>query len=122
MEARCDACGFVAKSKGGLASHRRAKHADVQVKRYWSNVDALEQTLAELDRMGRFETIDAARVHMLRGMAAALDLFVDNAALWRQYREALDDLLRDDDSADDDLVKALAEIRGGTTMGNPPTS
>lgn len=120
MEARCDACGFVAKSKGGLATHRRHRHPASEVKRFWSNADALEQTLAELERMGRFETIDAARVHILRGMAAALDFDDGNAALWRQYREALDDLLRDDDGADDDLAKALAEIRGGTTMGNPP--
>lgn len=38
-----------------------------------TNAQAIEQTLAELDRMGRLEKIDAARVQALRSIAAALD-------------------------------------------------
>jgi hypothetical protein len=62
-----------------------------------TNRGQLEQTLKELRRIGRIEKVDAAAVQALRSMAAALDAEPGNAALWRQYREALREIKADDD-------------------------
>jgi hypothetical protein len=77
-----------------------------------TNHGQCEQTLKELRRLGRIEKIDAAAVQMLRSMAAALDADPGNAALWRQYREALRELTADDDngSADEALAALFAEV------------
>ena len=77
-----------------------------------TNRGQLEQTLKELRRLGRLEKIDAAAVQALRSMAAALDGNPENAALWRQYREALRELTADDDhgSADAALAELFAEV------------
>lgn len=77
-----------------------------------TNRGQLEQTLKELRRLGRVEKIDAAAVQALRSMAAALDADPGNAALWRQYREALRELTADDDhgSADAALAELFAEV------------
>jgi len=61
-----------------------------------TNHGQLEQTLRELRRLGRIEKVDAAAVQALRSMSAALDTDPANAALWRQYREALRELTADD--------------------------
>ena len=82
------------------------------------NVDATEVTLRELDRMGRVEDVDRAKVQMLRSLSRAVDDEPYNAALWRQYREALNVLLEVDVDADDDLAAAVAEIAGGTALGD----
>lgn len=111
----CADCEFVAKSGAGLSAHRRAKHPTGG-----RNTDALTRTLSELERMGRLEPVDAARVQALRSMAVALDGDASNAALWRQYREALTELRADDD-ADDSFAQALAQIRGATPMGDTQT-
>ena len=79
-----------------------------------TNSGQFEQTLKELRRLGRVERIDAAAVQSLRSMARALDAEPQNAALWRQYREALRELTADDDAAGsfDEAVAALsAEVR-----------
>lgn len=114
--ATCLVCGFEAKNGAGLSAHRRAKHG----RRQGPNRRAAEETLAELRRMGRLEEIDAARVQTIRSIADALDVDDTNAQLWRTYREAIEDLMRADDDADDALTKALAEIAGATAMGDPP--
>lgn len=104
----CDVCGFVAKTAGGLGVHRRAKHPDeVPV---CTNRAALEVTLDELVRLRRFERVDAARIQTLKSLAAAVDVDPFNAQMWRQYREALADVLRVDDDADDSLAAALEEF------------
>lgn len=74
------------------------------------NAGELGKTLTELRRLGRVEKIDAAHVQMLRSMARALDGDPANAALWRQYREALKELTADDGagSLDDELKELLA--------------
>lgn len=74
-----------------------------------TNRGQLEQTLKELRRLGRLEKIDAAAVQALRSMACALDADPSNAALWKQYREALRELRADDDrtSLDDALDELL---------------
>jgi hypothetical protein len=67
--------------------------------------------LAILKNLGRVEDVDAARVQALRSLSDAVDRFPKNAQLWRVYRDAIEDLLTQDDRANDDLEKALAEIR-----------
>ena len=78
-----------------------------------TNHGQLEQTLKELRRLGRIERVDAAVVQGLRSMAFALDDNPQNAALWRQYREALRELTADDDngSVDEALDSLFAEVR-----------
>jgi hypothetical protein len=73
-----------------------------------TNVEALAMTLGECRRMGRLELVDSARVQALESMAGSLDLDPSNAALWRQYREALGELTADDGSgAVDDAIEGL---------------
>jgi hypothetical protein len=79
-----------------------------------TNRGQLEQTLKELRRLGRIEKIDAAAVQALRSMAFALDADPSNAALWRQYREALRELTADDDCGGVDA--AIADLF--TEMGD----
>lgn len=86
-----------------------------------NNVSELGRTIAQLRELGRLEKIDAARVQMVRTMARALDENPQNAALWRQYREALSDVLEADDDADSSLAAALAQIRGATEVGDSST-
>lgn len=102
-------CGFEAKSVSGLKVHQRAKHEDAPAVR--PNVDALEVTLGEMERLGRFEKVDAAVVQTLRSLAVSVDADPFNAQMWRQYREALTDVMKADDDADDRLTAALEEIR-----------
>ena len=108
----CPTCGFEAKTPGGLKVHQRRKHADEPSGT--ANVAALEVTLAEMERLGRFEQVDAAVVQTLRSIAAAVDVDPFNAQMWRQYREALADVMKADDDADDSLAAALEEIRAAT--------
>lgn len=112
----CPSCPFEAKSAAGLASHRRAHHPVPEVP--VSNLEALRSTLDVLRQMGRVNPIDAAQVQLLRSMAVQLDADASNAALWRQYREALDDMVRADDDVDSDLAEALASLRSATPMGH----
>lgn len=112
----CDECGFTARNKAGLASHMR-KHTKADPEA--SMTSAMEQTLTELRRLGRFEDVDAARVQSLRSMAAALDANPFNSQMWKELRESLNEVLEADEDADDDLAAALAKITSGTTLGNP---
>ena len=108
-------CRFVAKNRAGLVAHRRLAHGTERK----ANRRAAEKTLSILAGLGRIEDIDAARVQTIRSIADALDRDDSNAQLWRTYREAIEDLMRADDDANDDLEKALAEIRSAAPMGNP---
>ena len=115
MSMECD-CGFTAKNAAGLASHkRRHEAADLD----GSMAAAMERTLTELQRLGRFEDVDAARVQALRSMAAALDARPYNSQMWRELRESLNEVLEADEDADDNLAAALAQISSGTSLGNP---
>lgn len=103
----CPDCGFDAKSGAGLASHRRFKHP----KRPSSgpNVEALCETLDELERIGRLEKVDAAKVQAVKSMAQALDDNPFNANMWREYGAALERLV-DDDDADRSVDRLLEEL------------
>lgn len=81
-----------------------------------TNSAALDTTLLKLKDLGRLEEIDAARVQMLRTMASALDEEPTRAALWKEYRAALKELMADDSSSglDDALAGLFADVR------NPP--
>jgi hypothetical protein len=82
------------------------------------NAARLEVTLGALKELGRLENVDAARVQMLRSIARALDADPGNAALWRQYREALEELTADDSSGSlDDEIEDLF-----TDVGDTPAS
>ena len=112
----CDECGYEAKNKAGLASHLRS-HAKADPEASMSA--AMERTLEELKRLGRFEDVDAARVQALRSMAMALDANPFNSQMWKELRESLNEVLEADEDADDSLAAALAEISSGTTLGHP---
>jgi hypothetical protein len=115
----CDVCGFDAKTPSGLVSHRRHKHADPVVQDgAGANLVAIRRTLVELDRLGRFEEVDAARRQALLSMAQALDENPFNSQMWREYRESLNEVLRADDDADDGLAAALAAIGSGPSLGD----
>jgi hypothetical protein len=74
------------------------------------NAKAIDVTLGELRRGGRLEKIDEARVVALRSMAAALDQNPFNSQMWREYREAIEGLTRNDgdSSSVDDLLDELS--------------
>jgi len=120
----CDVCGFDAKTPSGLVSHRRHKHSDGSVDAVVGvNGVAIRKTLAELDRLGRFEDVDAARRQALLSMAQALDENPFNSQMWREYRESLNEVLRADDDADDELASAFAEAFGsGPALGDTKTA
>jgi hypothetical protein len=78
-----------------------------------NNASELGRTIKHLTEMGRLEKVDAGRVQAVRSMARALDENPQNAALWRQYREALKDLTRgeSDGGLDDALAGLFGEVR-----------
>jgi hypothetical protein len=73
------------------------------------NRRAVEVTLGELQRMGRLEKIDAARVQALRSMADALDHKPDSPQMWREYLGALEELIAADEG---DIEELLTGLRG----------
>lgn len=83
-----------------------------------TNAAAIEVTLAELGRMGRLEEVDAARVQALRSMAAALDENPFNSQMWREYLEAIEGLVADDD--DDGSVDELIDELSSSVRHPPP--
>jgi hypothetical protein len=111
-----------ADSASGRGLHDVRIHAiDFYLQRGFSTVRTtnrgqLEQTLKELRNLGRIDKIHAAVVQALRSMAFALDADPANAALWKQYREALKELTADDDagSLDDALSDLFSEVRDET--------
>ena len=70
---------------------------------------SFEKTLKVLRDLGRINDIDAARVQHVRSMARALDERPFNAALWKNYGEALEKLMAHDDD-DDDLAAELQKL------------
>jgi hypothetical protein len=68
--------------------------------------------------MGRLEEVDAARVQALRSMADVVDRSPSSPQMWREYRNALEELIASDDQGD--LAELLAEMQsdpGDTAQG-----
>ena len=82
-----------------------------------TNREAVDKTLAELERVGRLEAIDAARIQAVRSIADALDDRPYNSQMWREYRETLKELLTDDGAGDvDRLIAELSSpVRDAST-------
>lgn len=86
------------------------------------NRKAAEKMLRILNKLGRIEDIDAARVQTVRSLSDTLDADGSNAQMWRTYRDAVEDMMRADEHADSSLEAALAEIRSAGPMGHPAES
>lgn len=70
---------------------------------------------------GRLEKVDEALVGLCRGLAAAVDVQPQTAALWKEYREALTALRSAGNERDTDAFgDLLAELR--SSVGDPPAS
>lgn len=103
----CPECDYVARTKAALAIHKRQEHP----RPAGPNARAVEVTLTEMQRMGRLEKVDEARVQALRSIAEAVDLNPFNSQMWREYREAIGALIVDDrntGSSIDDLLDELS--------------
>ena len=84
-----------------------------------TNVEALEETLVELGRMGRIEPIDTAMVQLARTQAASLDVRPGNSQMTKEYRETLEVLTaRGDDSTDS--IRELLEQLHSPVRDSPP--
>ena len=81
-----------------------------QPKRPETNVEAVEKTLAELERIGRLEDVDAARIQAVRTMAVSLDERPYNSQMFHEYLAALEGLTADGDSdgSVDELLRELS--------------
>lgn len=121
MMVECEACGQEFKSKAALGSHRRFKHSERARKaaEYLpANRVELDRTLKVLFDTGKIEgEVDAARVAAVRSLAVAVDIDPGDAALWREYRQALAELFADDDS-DGKIGKLLESLRSGPEVGD----
>lgn len=81
-----------------------------------ANEAALTETLGAL---GDVADADRARYQMLRSLAKAVDETPGKAALWKEYREALNDFKKDAaDAADSSLERAIEALRGASKVGN----
>jgi hypothetical protein len=71
-----------------------------------TNAAAVESTVAALDDAGRLSPIDDALVALVRNLSLAVDESPGNAALWREFRAALQTLseVGADDLDDDTLA------------------
>lgn len=76
------------------------------------NAAALEKTLKAL-RSGEFDgclrPVDAAKIAAARSLAEQVDAEPGNAQMWRQYREALEELVPD--VVGDPATELLAGLR-----------
>jgi hypothetical protein len=72
--------------------------------------EALEAVVTVLTGLGRIEQIDAARVEVARGLADAVDNDPQAAALWREYRSALGEMVPDG-HADDPGIDIVAQLQ-----------
>lgn len=106
----CPVCGFEAKTGGGLASHRRSHASE-------SNRAAVEQTIAELRRMGRLEDVDAALVQAARTLARVMDTD-PNGSVAKEYMAAIKALREAGTDDHDDLDQLIDRLRA--PMGDPP--
>lgn len=85
-----------------------------------SNLRAVNKTIKALGDDGTLSQVPDALVELCRSLARAVDAEPGNAALFREYRAALDDLRETASAApDDDAAEFLVSIqtpRGRTKM------
>lgn len=75
------------------------------------NLKALNRTLRIREDMRQIEEIDAAKIMLLRSLARAVDVYPDNAALWKQYRDALKELSGSDHNGPSTPADLFPEVR-----------
>lgn len=72
---------------------------------------ALAATIAQMRSEGRLAAGSEAVVALAEGLAAAVELDVSNAALWKEYRAALATLIAIEGDGDDETQRFLLEVR-----------
>jgi hypothetical protein len=80
------------------------------------NVQALENTVAELEKAGRLGPLDAARVQIALNLARMVDEFPENPTLWREYRTAEKALREESENYGDPFDELLRSL--SATVGN----
>lgn len=98
------------------------------------NLTGLNKTLRTLGKTGKIRDDHAAGIALARALAAAVDADPcgkcgagQNAALWREYRAAVNDLLAAlgaGDELDDDTKRFLVTVQTPrrAEVGDPPQS
>lgn len=85
------------------------------------NAAAVARTVEALRVAGRLQDEHAATVQMVESLALAVDSDPGNASLWREFRAALDSLLKvgevNNDDADE-IGLILEALRGTTEVDN----
>lgn len=79
------------------------------------NRKAVESTIKALRKEGRLRVEDAAIVQMVESLADSVDLDPANASLWREFRAALDTLMRlglEEKNDGDEISLIIASLRG----------
>ncbi len=77
---------------------------------YGRNRSAIDLTITALERLGRLEDTDAAKVATARALADAVDSDPTNASLWREYRAAEQSLRESHDTTADEFAQLLAAL------------
>ena len=83
------------------------------------NAAAVARTVEALRVAGRLRDEDAATVQMVESLALAVDSDPGNASLWREFRAALDSLMKIgevNDADADEINLILTALRGSTEM------
>ena len=83
------------------------------------NAAAVARTVEALRVAGRLRDEDAATVQMVESLALAVDSDPGNASLWREFRAALDSLMRIGEVSDasaDEVNLIIEALRGSTQM------
>ena len=82
------------------------------------NLQALENTVSELEKAGRLGPLDSARVQIALNLARMVDEFPESPTLWREYRTAEKALREESENygdAFDQLVRSLSAQVGDET-------
>lgn len=89
------------------------------------NSAAVARTVEALRLEGKLSDRDAALVQVVESLASAVDMEPGNASLWREFRAALDSLMRvgevNDDNADE-IGSIVAALRGAASLDDAKVS
>lgn len=83
------------------------------------NAAAVARTVEALRVAGRLQDEHAATVQMVESLALAVDSDPGNASLWREFRAALDSLMRIgevNDADQDEINLIISALRGTAEM------